>query len=110
MYNFGDVVLVSFPFTNLQTRKQRPAVVISNTDYQNSRSDIILMAITSQIRSPLNFGEAMIEHWAEAGLLKPSVIKPLIATIEQVQVIKIMGKLNQKDLVIVHNVIKIITE
>jgi mRNA interferase MazF len=97
MYNFGDVVLVSFPFTNLQTRKQRPAVVISNADYQQSRSDIILMAITSQIRSPLNFGEAIIEHWSEAGLLKPSVIKPLIATLEQTQIIKIMGRLNHMD-------------
>nr|VFK59133.1 MAG: hypothetical protein BECKUNK1418G_GA0071005_100641 [Candidatus Kentron sp. UNK]VFK69038.1 MAG: hypothetical protein BECKUNK1418H_GA0071006_100933 [Candidatus Kentron sp. UNK] len=28
-YNFGDVVLVGFPFTNLQTTKKRPAVVIS---------------------------------------------------------------------------------
>ncbi len=110
MYNFGDVILVSFPFTNLKKRKQRPAVVISNTDYQNSSSDIILMAITSQIRSPLNFGEAVIEHWAEAGLLKPSLIKPLIATIEQAQIIRKMGRLNYKDLAAIHEVIKIITQ
>jgi len=110
MYNFGDVVLVSFPFTNLQTRKQRPAVVISNKEYQQSRSDIILMAITSQIRSPLSFGEAVIVHWSEAGLLKPSVFKPLIATIEQAQVIKVMGQLNTKDLAAVYEVIKTITQ
>jgi mRNA interferase MazF len=35
--NFGDVVLVAFPFTNLQATKQRPAVVISTTDYQQNR-------------------------------------------------------------------------
>nr|VFK51729.1 MAG: hypothetical protein BECKTC1821D_GA0114238_11386 [Candidatus Kentron sp. TC] len=32
LYNFGDVVLVSFPFTNLQTAKKRPAVVSKPKD------------------------------------------------------------------------------
>ena len=26
-YNFGDVLLVAFPFTNLQAAKKRPAVI-----------------------------------------------------------------------------------
>ncbi len=33
-YKFGDVVLVSFPFTNLKATKKRPAVIISNQSYQ----------------------------------------------------------------------------
>ena len=49
-YNFGDVVLVGFPFTNLQTVKKRPAVVISSKAYQQNRPDVILMAITRQLR------------------------------------------------------------
>lgn len=47
-YNFGDVVLVAFPFTNLQATKKRPAVVISRKTYQQNRPDVILMAITRQ--------------------------------------------------------------
>jgi mRNA interferase MazF len=39
----GDIVLVSFPFTNLQATKKRPAVVISNTAYQQARPDVIVM-------------------------------------------------------------------
>ena len=94
---FGDVVLVSFPFTNLQATKKRPAVVISNAAYQQGRPDVILMAITSQIRRPPAFGEFLLKDWQQAGLLKPSVLKPLIATLEQTQIVKVMGKLSPTD-------------
>lgn len=71
---FGDVVLVVFPFTNLQATKKRPAVVISNAACQQGRPDVILMAITSQIRQPLAFGDYLLTDWQQAGLLKPSVL------------------------------------
>ncbi|MFA5630429.1 MAG: type II toxin-antitoxin system PemK/MazF family toxin [Porticoccaceae bacterium] len=96
-YNFGDVVLVGFPFTNLQTTKKRPAVIISSLGYQQNRPDVILMAITSQIRKPLAMGEVILQDWQAAGLPKPSVFKPLIATLEQNQVIRIMGQLSDTD-------------
>lgn len=95
--NFGNVVLVAFPFTNLQATKQRPAVVISDYAYQQGRPDVILMAITSQIRQPLAFGEYALQDWQQAGLLKPSVLKPLIATLEQTQIIRTMGQLSPTD-------------
>ena len=97
-YKFGDVVLVGFPFTNLQTTKKRPAVIISNTVYQQQRPDIILMAITSQVRQPLTVGEALIQDWQTAGLAKPSVFKPLIATIEKERIIKVKIEKLQEDL------------
>ena len=96
-YDFGDVVLVGFPFTNLQTIKKRPAVVISRKTYQQSRPDVILMAITSQIRQPLATGEALLQDWQAAGLAKPSVLKPLIATLEQKQIVRMMGQLSAAD-------------
>jgi len=96
-YDFGDVVLVAFPFTNLQATKKRPAVIISNQTYQQNRPDVILMAITSQIRQPLATGEAILRDWQAAGLVKPSVFKPLIATLEKNQVVKVMGQLSAAD-------------
>ena len=48
-FNRGDVVLVPFPFTDLTTQKQRPALVVSSKDFNDSSSDAILLAITSQI-------------------------------------------------------------
>ena len=95
--NFGDVVLVAFPFTNLQATKKRPAVVISRKSYQESRPDVILMAITSQIRNETTLSGYALQDWQYAGLLKPSVLKPLIATIEQSQIIKVMGQLSVND-------------
>jgi mRNA interferase MazF len=107
--NFGDVVLVASPFTNLQTTKQRPAVVISNAAYQQNRPDVILLAITSQIRQPLAFGEYLLQDWQLAGLLKPSVLKPLIATLEQTQIIRTLGQLSANDQIALHTVLQKIT-
>ncbi len=96
-YKFGDVVLVAFPFTNLQTSKKRPAVVISSAHYQQQHPDVILMAITSQVRPSLQFGEHLLQDWQQAGLVKPSVLKPLIATLQQNQVVKVIGQLSSAD-------------
>jgi len=46
-YDFGDVVLVPFPFTDQTTKKRRPAVVVSSAAYNQKRPDIVLMAVTS---------------------------------------------------------------
>jgi mRNA interferase MazF len=51
--SFGDVVLVPFPFTDQSGIKKRPAVVVSSNNYNVSRRDLLIMAITSQVRQPL---------------------------------------------------------
>jgi mRNA interferase MazF len=96
-YNFGDIILVPFPFTDQSTSKKRPAVVISSDAYNNDRPDIILMAVTSQMRHLGNTGEAAVEDWQEAGLLKPSLIKPILTTIEKTLVLKKLGSLSERD-------------
>ena len=55
------------------------------------------MAITSQVRKPLNFGELEIVEWQKAGLLKSSVVKPVFTTIEERVVIKKLGNLEISD-------------
>ncbi|MCP9493236.1 MAG: hypothetical protein MSG64_02150 [Pyrinomonadaceae bacterium MAG19_C2-C3] len=37
VYNFGDVVLVPFPFTDQSGAKKRPAAVVSSFAYNNAR-------------------------------------------------------------------------
>ena len=96
-YDIGDVVLVPFPFTNLLSSKKRPAVVISQKTYQYKRPEIILMAITSQIKIPLGYGECVLSEWQQAGLPKLSMLKPLIATIDQKNILKKLGALTALD-------------
>ncbi len=95
---FGEVVLVPFPFTDQSGAKKRPAVVISSNAYNAHRRDLIIMAITSQVRTPLGFGEALVSDWQAAGLIKPSVLKPVVTTIEQGLVVRSMGALPGADL------------
>jgi mRNA interferase MazF len=45
-YEFGDVVLVPFPFTNQVTTNQRPAVIVSAAAYNRTKPDVVVMAIT----------------------------------------------------------------
>lgn len=96
--SIGEVVLVAFPFTNLKATKKRPAVVISSYAYQQERPDIIVMAITSQIRTPLTVGEYLLQDWQAANLPKASLLKPLIATLDQQQIIRTIGQLSVRDL------------
>lgn len=97
-FSFGDVVLVPFPFTDQSGSKRRPAVVVSSADYNASRRDVLIMAITSQVRTPLAFGEAMVADWQGAGLVKTSVLKPVFATIEQGLVVRTMGHFSEADI------------
>jgi len=76
-YEFGEVVLVRFPFTSQTAFKQRPAVVISNNAYNIARPDAVIMAITSQLQSSPNWGDVRISQWQAANLLKPSAVKPV---------------------------------
>ena len=105
---FGDVVLVPFPFTNQSTTKQRPAVVLSSTAYAQARPDVVLMAITSQIRSPLAYADALLEDWQAAHLLKASVLKPLLATLEQSLIIRQLGSLSSRDQAALRQVLALI--
>ena len=105
---FGDVLLVPFPFTDQQGFKQRPAVVVSSTAYNANRPDVLIMAITSVLRSPgskLAFAEAVLADWQAAGLIKPSVFKPVFTTIEQRLVIKRLGSVSASDAALLRTVL-----
>src|SRR5258708_10435701 len=96
-YSFGDIVLVSFPFTDQSATKKRPAVIISSPAYNDAWPDLIIMAVTSQMRPTQGVGEVQVKDWQAAGLLKPSSIKPVIATVQHTLVIKRLGRLQEDD-------------
>lgn len=96
-FEFGDIVLVPFPFTSQTLSKRRPAVVVSTRAYNIARPDIVLMAVTSQLRPSAAFGEVWLQDWQAAGLLKPSAIKPVFATLERSLVLRQLGALLGND-------------
>jgi mRNA interferase MazF len=96
-YEFGDVVLVRFPFTNQATFKQRPEAIVSSRAYNVAKPDVVIVAITSQVHSPSSLGEVQVGQWQAANLLKPSAIKPVFATLEQNLILKRLGVLDPSD-------------
>lgn len=106
VYKRGDVVLVPFPFSNQTDVKKRPAVIISSDAYNNISSDSVIMAITSQTEKTIGIGECLIQDWRDAGLLKPSAVKPAISTIEQTLVLKKLGKISLQDLISMDTALK----
>jgi mRNA interferase MazF len=97
VYEFGDIVLVPFPFTDQTARKQRPAVVVSSAAYHREHPDLILIALTSQVRPSPAIGEVTIVQWRHTGLLKPSVIKPVVTTVAKSLVARKVGRLQHED-------------
>ena len=96
-YKFGDIVLVPFPFTDQSTIKKRPAVIVSSREYNNGRPDIIIMAITSRLHQVDKLGEEVLTDWQAAGLLKPSVFKPILTTVENTLILRKLGQLQGED-------------
>jgi len=95
--NKFDVIVVKFPFASSLKYKARPAVVISTGEYNaNSRNTSIIMAISSQTETKLGL-EPIMEEWQSAGLLKKSILKASVATIENDFIITKLGTLSKKD-------------
>ena len=92
-YNFSEIVLISFPFTNIKENKKRPALVLTDTGDE----DVIVCRISSgKVKSSFDVN---IINWKSTGLLMPSVCRVnKITTLEKKLIDKKLGKLNENDL------------
>ncbi|PWA11949.1 MazF family transcriptional regulator [Pueribacillus theae] len=50
-YKHGDILLIFVPFTDLSTSKQRPVLVVSNDLYNKYSDDLLVAAITSNLKN-----------------------------------------------------------
>jgi mRNA interferase MazF len=82
------VVLLPIPFTDLTSRKVRPAVIIG----KNS-NDLFLVPISSVLANT----DFPLVEWQAAGLNVPSGVKAQLATVEEKLVVKIVGQLSGND-------------
>lgn len=69
MYSQGDIVLIPVPFSDLTNRKQRPVLIISNDDYNKNTEDIVVVAITSQLKD-LDYSVVIVDDNLDEGTLK----------------------------------------
>ena len=97
-YDRGDVVLVSFVFSDESGKKLRPAAVISSAAYNRSRQEIVVAAITSNVRRRL-FGDHPLTDWKAAGLLFPSVVTGIVRTIKQTMIDRKVGNMPRSEMV-----------
>ena len=82
------MVLLPVPFTDLTSRKVRPAVVIGKNG-----SDLFVVPISSVLANT----DFRLAEWHTAGLNVPSGIKAQLATVEERLVVKIVGQLSGSD-------------
>ena len=91
-FNFGDIVLLQFPFTDATGSKKRPALILLDT----LDGDIIVCRITSQIKTS-NF-DIELTDWNTEGLKLFSIVRlHKIATLENSLIEKKLGELSSKD-------------
>ena len=95
LFSPGDVVLVRVTFTDQLGGKVRPAIVVSQTSYQAARRELVIIPITSQGTS-YHF-DVVLFDWATAGLIKASVAKGVLQTVEAAAVQRAIGKLSAAD-------------
>jgi mRNA interferase MazF len=92
----GDIVLVPFPFTDLSSAKQRPALVVSSDALNSTSDDVLVAAITSQIPVNLTAEEFMNPSGdlAACGLPKPSIVRlAKLAALHRQLVVKRIGSM-----------------
>jgi len=95
-YKRGDIVLVDFGFAEGTGSKKRPTLIISNDNYHKGRQEVIVVAITGNIKRVLS-GDTKIDKWKEAGLIYPSLVTGIIRTIKDSMIIHRLGTLLQQD-------------
>jgi PemK-like, MazF-like toxin of type II toxin-antitoxin system len=100
-YNFGDILLIRFPFTNQSRMSKRPALVL----YDDGDMDILLCRVTT--RPCFSVADLILAYWKESGLLKKSYIRlGKMATIQKDMVDKKLGQLLSADLMRIKNILR----
>ena len=100
-YKPGDIILVGFPHTDLQSISKRPAIVL----YDSGDQDILAARITTQEYTVST--DYKIVEWRKCGLLAESYIRlSKQATIEKGYVIKKLGTLGSPEIEIIKSILR----
>ena len=93
--NRFDIVVVPFPFIDRPDTKKRPALVLSNTDFNGSNHTILAMITTKQY--PPWPGDSQIQNYTTAGLNVPCLVRLKLFTLDNRMILKKIGHLTRND-------------
>ena len=93
----GDVLLLEVAYTDLQGAKRRPAIVISNDEYNGASPDAVIVPLTAS-GAHLRMGDSRIASWSSAGLMRPSVARARPTTVARSRIERKLGRLTAADL------------
>lgn len=101
-YKRGDIVLVLFPNSDLQTAKRRPALVVQADNLQTGLSQVIVAMITSRMFRANHPSRVTIvvstPEGQQSGLLSDSVVMTdNLATILDSEIDRVIGSLPMTD-------------
>jgi mRNA interferase MazF len=89
----GDILLITFPFTDSVGSKLRPALILAE-----SNLDFTVCFITTQMQWRENT-DVLLSPNSQNGILKPSLIRTSkIATLEKTLAQGLLGRLGQHDM------------
>lgn len=95
-YEPGTIVKVRIRFTAGDTIKRRPAVILTDANYHDSRADAIVAAISCQV-DDMYYGDYLLTGWMAAGLPRPSKAKCVLSTIDRSTIEGTYGNLADAD-------------
>lgn len=95
-YEPYNVVVVPFPFTDRDSNKRRPALVLSEKLFNDAHSQLVLGMITTAAGSTWSSDVALAD-WKKAGLTTPCRFRMKLFTLDCALIIKKVGKLTAKD-------------
>ena len=105
-YKMFDVVVVPFPFTDQDTDKRRPALVLSDHTRFNDETQNCVMAMITSAKNPDWPLDAKIGSIKKAGLPAPSKVRMKLFTLDSRLIVKKIGGLAAKDQEIVKKNLK----
>ncbi|MCF7799839.1 type II toxin-antitoxin system PemK/MazF family toxin [Candidatus Babeliales bacterium] len=95
-YKIFDIVVVSFPFLEIAISKNRPAIVISGQDFNRRTNHTALAMITSSLHLQWPC-DTIIKDLNLAGLLKSSIVRFKIFTLDNSFIKQKIGELSLND-------------
>lgn len=96
IYNQFDIVLVPFPFTDKNSSKKRPALILSNKDYQIKTNHLILTMITSAKNSSW-YNDFVIKELESTGLKTDCVIRYKVFSLDERIILKKIGSISENE-------------